>query len=407
LKEVAVLVQPLEEMPEEADGPFLKEEQELIEAICRELTDFIERKYSEKALQESEKRLKTAAQIVKLGFWEWDIITGDLYWSDEGFRSIGDEPQSYKPSYDKFISMVHPEDVEFVEKQLNAALNNNKPYSYDFRYLLPNGEIRHFHMQGEVTYDKNGKAVRFVGTQQDISEDKKTEKIKRDLEQRRENFVWMTSHELRTPLTVISGYTDFLLKNINQVDQDQQNKILVTIQRNINRLMKLTEQVVQIAQFNNGIFEIKKVEFNICIFINEALNPYKTILKDQIDFEGCSIKTPVIIEGDKDRLLQVLDNLLNNAVEHTHPDNRLIKVNLEILANSILIKIIDNGAGIDQRNIKLIFEQFVSIETEYSVTGTGIGLHVSQKIIEAHKGTIIAQSEGVGRGATFTIELPR
>lgn len=236
---------------------------------------------------------------------------------------------------------------------------------------------------------------------------KKTEKIRLELEQRRENFVWMTNHELRTPLTVISGYTDFLLKNINQIDHDQQNKILVTIQRNINRLMKLTEQVAKIAQFNNRIFELKKVEFNICIFINEALKPYKTILKDQIDFEGCSIKTPAIVEGDKDRLVQVLDNLLDNAVKHTHPDNKLIKVNLEILANSILIKIIDNGAGIDQKNLKLIFEQFVSIETKYSVTGTGIGLYVSQKIIEAHKGTIIAQSEGVGRGATFTIELPR
>ena len=236
---------------------------------------------------------------------------------------------------------------------------------------------------------------------------KKTEEIRLELEQRRENFVWMTNHELRTPLTVISGYTDFLLKNINQIDHDQQNKILVTIQRNINRLMKLTEQVAKIAQFKNRFFELKKVEFNICIFILEALKPYKTILKDQIDFKGCSIKTPVIVEGDKDRLLQVLDNLLDNAVKHTHPDNKLIKVNLEILANSILIKIIDNGAGIDQKNLKLIFEQFVSIETRYSVTGTGIGLYVSQKIIEAHKGTIIAQSEGVGRGATFTIELPR
>ncbi len=85
----------------------------------------------------------------------------------------------------------------------------------------------------------------------------------------------------------------------------------------------------------------------------------------------------------------------------------MIKVNLEILANSILIKIIDNGAGIDQKNLKLIFEQFVSIETKYSVTGTGIGLYVSQKIIEAHKGTIIAQSEGLGQGSTFTIELSR
>ena len=395
----------LKEMPEEDYGPFLKEEQELIEAICRELTDFIKRKHAEKALQESELHLKEAQNIAQVGHWRLDPETKKITGSDELFRIFGLNQKEV--SLDKFLEIVHPDDREFDLFHIRRGIEQGLPWDIEHRLICKDGSLKYVQAKGESSINKTGKAVHLMGTVQDITERKKTEIINKDLEHRRETFVWMTSHELRTPLTVISCYADFLLENINQIDNNQQNKILVTIKSNINRLMKLTEQVSQIAQFNNGIFEIKNVEFNICIFLNEALKPYKTILKNQIDLEGCSSKTPVIIEGDKDRLLQVLDNLLNNAIKHTHSDNRMIKINLETQTNSILIKIIDNGAGIAQRNIKRIFEQFVSIETEYSVTGTGIGLYVSKKIIEAHKGTLIAQSEGLGRGATFTIELLR
>jgi PAS domain S-box-containing protein len=404
-KSGSVEVYYLEEMPEEADGPFLKEEQELIEAICRGLTDFIERKYSEKALQESEHNLKEAQTIAQVGHWRLDPETKEVTGSDELFRIFG--LNQTEGTLDKFLEVVHPDDREFGLFHIRRGMEHGIPWDIEHRLLCKDGSLKYVHIKGEASINKAGIVVHLMGTVQDITDRKKTENIKRDLEQRRENFVWMTSHELRTPLTVISGYTDFLLKNINQVDPDQQNKILVTIKRNINRLMNLTEQVAQLAQFNHGTFETKKVEFNFCIFINEAIKPYKTILGNQIDFEGCSINTPVIIEGDKERLLQVLDNLLDNSVKHTHPKQREIKVNLEVLFQSIRIKIVDNGAGIAQENLKRIFEQFVSIKTEYSVTGTGIGLYLSQKIMEAHNGTIIAQSEGIGRGATFTIELPR
>jgi K+-sensing histidine kinase KdpD len=100
-------------------------------------------------------------------------------------------------------------------------------------------------------------------------------------------------------------------------------------------------------------------------------------------------------------------NLLSNAVKQTHPDNRLIKVKLEVLLRSIRLQIWDSGARIAHEDLERIFDQFVSIETEYSATGTGIGLYLSRKIMEAHGGTIKAHSEGRGLGSVFTIELPR
>ena len=116
---------------------------------------------------------------------------------------------------------------------------------------------------------------------------------------------------------------------------------------------------------------------------------------------------PLNIEGDQSRLRQVLDNLVSNAIHHSHPEHRLIKLSLTISPSIIQIIITDNGAGIAPDNLERIFTQFISIETEFSTTGTGIGLYLSQKIMELHGGKITAQSQGSGHGATFIVELPR
>lgn len=273
--------------------------------------------------------------------------------------------------------------------------------------LTKDNEERIIAWHNTVLRGNDGSITGTLSSGENITERKKTEQIRLELEERRDNFIWMTSHELRTPLTVLLGYIEFLEKNLNSIRQDQQDKILGIIRNNINRLERLTDQVSLIAQFKHGTFRIKESEFNFCTFFDEALEPYKNMLGAQIEFDKCYMEFPLIIKGDKDRLLQVIDNLLNNAVKHTHSNSRFIKVNLEIKPTIIRMKIIDNGAGIAPENLEKIFEQFLSIETEYSATGTGVGLYLSQRIMKAHNGTIRAQSEGLGQGSTFTIELPQ
>ena len=104
---------------------------------------------------------------------------------------------------------------------------------------------------------------------------------------------------------------------------------------------------------------------------------------------------------------QVFDNILGNAIKQTDKTKRRISFALKVYPNRIIVRITDNGAGIDPKNLESIFEQFVSIPTEFSATGTGMGLYISRKIIEFHNGIISAQSKGHGKGTTFVIELPR
>ncbi len=113
------------------------------------------------------------------------------------------------------------------------------------------------------------------------------------------------------------------------------------------------------------------------------------------------------IEADSDRLHQVLDNLMDNAVKQTHQDQRRIRIETEILHNTIRFRIIDNGAGITHDNLERIFHQFTAIPTQYSEGGTGIGLYLSRMIVEAHGGKLTAHSEEKGQGSMFLVELPK
>lgn len=163
---------------------------EELERRVRELkSESIERKKVEKALKESEERLSHAQSIAHLGFWDRDIITGDLYWSDENYLIFGLNLQETVPTYETFINMVHPEDRHFVNERINAALQeDDKAYCVDYRIVRPSGEIRWLHSQGKIIRDEKGTATRFMGTQIDITDPKLSEealqKVLNELEQR-------------------------------------------------------------------------------------------------------------------------------------------------------------------------------------------------------------------------------
>lgn len=141
-------------------------------AIARDITL---RKQAEDKIKENESRLRYAQQIAGLGFWDWNILTGELYWSDETYIHFGVEPQEFVPTFEKFASMVHPDDLAFVQEHVDASLQRDAEYNIEFRFVRPNGEIRYLYTRGDVTRDAGGKALRFVGSQIDITERKKAE----------------------------------------------------------------------------------------------------------------------------------------------------------------------------------------------------------------------------------------
>jgi two-component system phosphate regulon sensor histidine kinase PhoR len=231
--------------------------------------------------------------------------------------------------------------------------------------------------------------------------------ILKHAEEDRTNFVTMASHELRTPLTIIRGSTEFLHDHYETVSQDQHRQCLETVLRNITRLERLVNGVLEISNIENNNFHLNLKEINICNFMDNQTNLYKRQLNDQINIYQPPRSLKVNVKADKDLLRFVLDNLIENAIKHTSKDNREIIIRTEILPSTVQISVTDNGAGISSENIEKIFEQFVSVPSKYSVIGTGIGLYISQQTMFAHGGSLTVKSDGIDTGSIFTLTLPR
>jgi PAS domain S-box-containing protein len=137
-----------------------------------------ERKRAEETLKRSENSLKQAQRMAHLGNWDWNIVNNELFWSDEIYRIFGIEPYKFDATYEAFLNTVHPDDRADVQKSLNDAIYEQKPYSIEHRIILPDGEIRFVHEQAVVTFDEDNQAIQMVGTVHDITERKQAEEAK-------------------------------------------------------------------------------------------------------------------------------------------------------------------------------------------------------------------------------------
>ncbi|MDP8950896.1 MAG: PAS domain S-box protein [Actinomycetota bacterium] len=151
--------------------------------LCVVSRDITERKRAEEKLRASEAGLANAQRVAHLGNWEWDLVSNEAYWSDELYRIHGFAPQEFVPTWELFLSYVHPADREHIEKSFHQALHEREPYDVEHRILRPDGSERIVHCQLELAFDERGQAVRAVGTVHDVTERKKNEEALRQSEQ--------------------------------------------------------------------------------------------------------------------------------------------------------------------------------------------------------------------------------
>ena len=163
------------------------------EQLKREIA---ERQRIEEALRTSETRLTNAQRVASMGSWEWDLATGDLHWSDQIYRIFDLSQQEFGATYEAFLNAVHPDDRQFVQEHMDAAVHDHAEYSIDHRIVLPDGEVRYVHEQGEVAYGANGRPVRMVGTVIDITKRKRAEEALRQSQEQYRTLIQTMSEGL-------------------------------------------------------------------------------------------------------------------------------------------------------------------------------------------------------------------
>ena len=363
--------------------------------------DIAERKKTEESLRESERKYRTLITTMTDGICVTDehnriILVNPALENMLGYSE--DEMLNHL-----LIEFLDPDSIEiFKEKSKQRHSGLVPSEEYELIFASKNGVKVTTRVAAKVLTEGSQISGSFAVIS-DITKE-------RELEQRRTSFMSMTAHELRTPTTIIRGYAELLETFFSDLGLDESEKFAIPLQKinkNVQRLERLISDVRDIMRIDRGIFQLQKEPIIINELLDEFLGSYKVILKDQLEYSISYIDTPVRIESDPVRLLQVFGNLIQNSIDHTSKSNRQITVSSTITSEDIVIEFSDNGAGIEPQYLEKIFEPFVSVPTEFTVQGTGVGLYLSRYIMEAHDGTLLASSKGKGFGATFTVRLPR
>ena len=365
-------------------------------------------------LREKENVLLEAQRIAHLGNWDWDIAENKLWWSDEVYRIFGVEPQQFGATYDAFLSYVHPDDRKLVKQAANKTLRDpTEHYSIEHRVVQPDGSQRIVHERGEVTFDEDGKAVRMIGTVNDITERRKAEQ---EAQRLREEYVHIArvaamgeltaslAHELKQPLAAIRSNAQaaqrFLAKE--KPDFDELREILLDIIKDNRRADDVIGRLRTLMRKS----ELQITELNINDVIREIIpliNSYEVMRNVSLAFELDEKILP--IAGDRVQLQQVILNLVLNASEalmNMGKDFRKIVLRtIQKDPQYVTVAIKDSGPGIDERILERLFEPFYTTKQE----GLGMGLSISRSIIDVLGGNLWAENNP-DRGATFYFTIP-
>lgn len=373
-------------------------------------------------LLETFKESRTQSEIIsKLGNWIWHVEKKRFEFSDNLYRLLGEEPQSFEPTLENFRAFVHPEDLSKYEEQLHKMMENDDlPFTH-YRIVQKNGDIKHFKSYGKMLMDSKGNK-KLLTTTVDITDEIENYRLieERNLELERNNkglasFNYVASHDLQEPLrkiqTFISRLEDKELEHLSN-----NGKLYIQrIKLSSERMRALIDDLLLFSRTNKSddAFE----EANINALLKTAKNDLAEIISDKKAKILCDKMPPMKVIPFQIR--QLFLNLISNSLKYSHegippvitiiysrkkasdiPQLNYSKYNLY---HTVTVK--DNGIGFDQDYAGKIFTLFNRLHDKMEYSGTGIGLSICKKIIENHNGHITAEGK-VDHGATFTFYIP-
>jgi signal transduction histidine kinase/CheY-like chemotaxis protein len=302
---------------------------------------------------------------------------------------------------------------------VSAALRDKQPFSFEHRIVRSDESVRIVLEQGDVLADRQGRAVRMMGTSQDITEHKTAENeraaLAREQEARRQaeeanrlkdEFLAILSHELRTPLNAIVGWAN-LLKD-GRLDPATTTRAVETINRNVKIQSHLISDILDISRMTSGQVELKIQPVHLAAVIEGALDtmgPTAHAKNVNLERELAPITRPVL--GDPDRLSQIVWNLLSNAIKFT-PEGGRVVIRLDQEDSAARIRVEDDGPGIDPEFLPHVFERFRQKDSSGTrrYGGLGLGLAIVRRLVELHGGGVSASNRASGTGAVFTVTFP-
>jgi PAS domain S-box-containing protein len=352
------------------------------------------------ALRQSQERLSLALEGSNLALFDWNMKSGTVTLSSRWNAMLGGAATPTTTTITALNALVHPDDVGRLRHALKRALKGEAPfYHVEHRVKTHDGSWKWIASHAQVTgRDRDGRAVRITGTNADITERKAIEDMKND-------FIATVSHELRTPLTALIGAIALLKEEYGKDAPPDAATFLEMAHQNSERLAALVNDILDLEKVEAGRLELDIGRVELAPFLAEAIGLNSAYAdKYGTRFQLVPMANSIALVGDRDRLMQVVTNLLSNAAKHS-PRGEAVLVRAFAANGDVRIEVVDRGPGIPEEFRDRIFQKFAQADVSDGKGGTGLGLAISKSIVEAMGGTIGYRS--APGNTVFFFEIPR
>jgi len=379
-------------------------------ALVRDIT---ERKRIEMELEANRIRLEEAQVIARLGHWDANMATGDLFWSDVIYEIFGLDKATVTPSIDVFNAALHPDDVAKVRNS-EVRARDTGVHDVEHRIIRPDGEVRWVRELASLRTDAEGRLTRLVGTVQDITRQKEVEQaleaaraMAESANRAKSAFLATMSHELRTPLNAILGFSEIIRDGtFGTVHPPIYGEYAGHVHDSAAHLLEIINDVLDLAKIEAAAISYAPVRLVLTEKVGRAIQTIAPMAKQRdvrmVVHGGAGIH----VLADRRATLQALFNILSNAVRFS-PEGGQVEVDIGCEGDFALVAVRDHGPGFSPDVLQELGQPFPGQSDSYrsSARSTGLGFSITAALLKGQKGDIVARNNPDG-GATVTIRLP-
>lgn len=367
-------------------------------------TDVSQIERAERAVRESEERLREGLVAARMAVWDWDLGSGQLRFSANASDIFGIEAMANNAAWDA----VHRDDLPALRNAINQAVRQRSQFDQVFRMIRSDtGALIWVEASGKVISDDRGNPESMRGIMLDVTVRKQAEEALRIANRRKDEFLAMLAHELRNPLAPISTAAEIL--KLAHPDPERVRLTSEIITRQVDHMTSLIHDLLDVSRVTRGLVKLEREPVNIAEVISGAVEQVRPLIQSRKHMLRIApLSEPVYVTGDRTRLVQIVSNLLNNAAKYTAEGGDIV-IAVSLNASTVEISIRDTGIGISPDLLPHVFELFTQAERspDRSQGGLGLGLALVRSLVDLHGGSVDAYSEGTDRGSLFTVCLPR
>jgi len=391
-------------LPQRSDAdPHLLE---MLTAVGSEIGQFIKRKEVEAELEKSERRFRTMAEAMPEILFTHTADGTQDYRSARYYEYTGITRR--EDDLEERLEAIHPDDREPSAAAWARALQSRTVCEIEYRLRGKDGVYRWFHARSAPIFDAEGRVTKWIGVSTEIDEQKRIEERLKEANQAKDDFLAMLAHELRNPLNPIRSSVHVMRQvGIRDVVLDRARDI---IDRQVSHMARLIDDLLDVSRISRGKILLRRERVDLNALVRTTFEDHRAEIEGSAQTAILDLpEEPLWVSGDVTRLAQITGNLLQNANKFTDAGGTiLVRARCEPEARQVVLTVRDSGIGLEPQMLDRVFETFTQADRslEHRGGGLGLGLALVKGLVALHGGSVHARSEGLGRGAEFSIRLP-